>query len=97
MFESVLRQHNISSTDLPEPSDYKEFFGVFPISTFNTISGSCSFYQGCPHERLQFAIDYDLAELLEKYERKLPICLAEEIECDTVEDKVEIRYKPKKK
>ncbi|XP_055332424.1 sarcalumenin-like isoform X2 [Paramacrobiotus metropolitanus] len=96
IYESVLRKTNASADDLPDPEEYKEFFGINKLSTFKTLAASCSFLKGCPADKLNYAIHFDLPELLEKFQQRLPLCLSEAIEC-VLEEKKYVPEKKKKK
>lgn len=61
---------NISRYDLPDPGVYREFFRSNPLIDFKPLTSTCSYFRGCPIDRLDIAIAYDLPELVSKY-RKL--------------------------
>lgn len=46
------------------------FFRSNPLIDFKPLSSTCSYFRGCPIDKLDVAIAYDFPELLGKY-RKL--------------------------
>ncbi len=62
---------NVSRYDLPHPDVYRRFFAVNPLHEFPTLRSTCPLFRGCPVNRLDAAIAYDLPELLTAYKRKL--------------------------
>lgn len=65
----VSQLQNISRYDLPDPNVYREFFRVNPLSDFSPLSATCSFLKGCPIDKLDVAIAYQLPELVGKYKK----------------------------
>ena len=55
---------NISRYDLPDPDTYKDFLNVHPLYDFQTLQSTCSFLKGCPLNKLDISIAYDLPEIL---------------------------------
>ncbi|UXI21754.1 hypothetical protein NH340_JMT07697 [Sarcoptes scabiei] len=64
---------NVSRYDLPDPGVYREFFRHNPLIDFKPLTSTCSYFRGCPIDRLDVAIAYDLPELVGKY-KKLTKC-----------------------
>jgi len=60
---------NISRYDLPDPSIYKEFFRTNSLIDFKPLSATCSFFKGCPIDKLDVAIAYHLPDLITKYKK----------------------------
>ena len=56
--------------DLPDPESYRIFFGLHPLTEFPTLQSTCTFFEGCPLNKMDRAISYDLPELLTDYKRK---------------------------
>ncbi len=57
--------------DLPDPDSYKIFFGLHPLYDFPSLQSTCTFFKGCPINKLDVAIAYELPELLTSYKRKV--------------------------
>ena len=62
---------NISRYDLPDPDTYRDFFNVHPLYDFQSLQSTCTFFKGCPLNKLDIAIAYELPEILTGYKRKL--------------------------
>uniref|UniRef100_A0A8D8RD22 Sarcalumenin n=1 Tax=Cacopsylla melanoneura TaxID=428564 RepID=A0A8D8RD22_9HEMI len=60
---------NISRYDLPDPEVYRDFFRLNPVFEFKKLSDTCTYFRGCPINRLDVAIAYDLPELVGKYKK----------------------------
>ena len=60
---------NVSRYDLPDPDVYREFFRVHPLLDFNQLSATCSFFGGCPIDKLDVAIAYRLPDLVAKFKK----------------------------
>lgn len=60
---------NVSRYDLPDPEVYKEFFRVNNLVEFKMLADTCSFFKGCPIDRLDKAIAYQLPDLVSKYKK----------------------------
>ncbi|KAH9414090.1 hypothetical protein DERP_012569 [Dermatophagoides pteronyssinus] len=60
---------NVSRYDLPDPGVYREFFRSNPLIDFKPLTSTCSYFRGCPIDRLDVAIAYDLPELVGKYKK----------------------------
>lgn len=65
----VSQLQNISRYDLPDPSVYREFFRGNPLPDFSPLSATCSFLKGCPIDKLDVAIAYQLPDLVGKYKK----------------------------
>ncbi|RWS12663.1 sarcalumenin-like protein, partial [Dinothrombium tinctorium] len=63
------QSQNISRYDLPDPETYKEFFRSNPLIDFKPLSATCSFFKGCPLDKLDVAIAYQLPDLVSKYKK----------------------------
>ncbi|RWS25603.1 sarcalumenin-like protein [Leptotrombidium deliense] len=63
------QSQNISRYDLPDPETYKEFFRSNPLIDFKPLSATCSFFKGCPLDKLDMAIAYQLPDLVGKYKK----------------------------
>ncbi len=61
---------NISRYDLPDPQTYRRFFTLHKLYEFPMLQSTCTFFRGCPVNKLDQAIAYDLPELLTKFRRK---------------------------
>merc|ERR1712142_252062 len=62
---------NISRYDLPDPDTYRDFFNVHPLFDFETLQSTCTFFKGCPLNKLDIAIAYDLPDILSNYKKKV--------------------------
>lgn len=60
---------NISRYDLPDPEVYRDFFRLNPVFEFKKLSDTCTYFRGCPINRLDVTIAYDLPELVGKYKK----------------------------
>ncbi|XP_074595825.1 sarcalumenin-like isoform X2 [Brevipalpus obovatus] len=60
---------NVSRYDLPDPEIYKEFFRTTSLVDFKPLSATCSFFRGCPIDKLDVAIAYQLPDLVSKYKK----------------------------
>ncbi|XP_030755857.1 titin isoform X2 [Sitophilus oryzae] len=71
IYEGLSTLTNISRYDLPDPDVYKDFFKLNPLYEFQQLSATCTYFRGCPINRLDIAIAYDLPELIGTYKRNL--------------------------
>lgn len=62
---------NISRYDLPDPDTYKDFFNVHPLYDFQSLQSTCTFFKGCPLNKLDLAIAYELPEILTSHKRRV--------------------------
>ena len=62
---------NISRYDLPDPDTYKDFFNVHPLYDFQSLQSTCTFFKGCPLNKLDLAIAYELPEILTAHKRRV--------------------------
>jgi hypothetical protein len=70
IYEGLSTLTNISRYDLPDPDTYRDFFKLNPLWEFPTLSETCSYFKGCPINRLDIAIAYELPEILGKFRRQ---------------------------
>ncbi|XP_050314072.1 AT-rich interactive domain-containing protein 4B [Anthonomus grandis grandis] len=71
IYEGLSTLTNISRYDLPDPEVYRDFFKLNPLYEFQQLSATCTYFRGCPINRLDIAIAYDLPELVGTYKRNL--------------------------
>lgn len=71
IYEGISSMTNISRYDLPDPDVYKSFFGRHPLPEFPTLQSTCTFFKGCPVNKLDQAIAYELPDALTSYKRKV--------------------------
>ncbi|KAL7025096.1 hypothetical protein ACKWTF_013340 [Chironomus riparius] len=71
IYEGLSTLTNISRYDLPDPEVYLEFFRLNPLYEFKKLSETCTYFKGCPINKLDIAIAYDLPELVGKYKKLL--------------------------
>ncbi|GLH01154.1 Uncharacterized protein GBIM_07357, partial [Gryllus bimaculatus] len=69
IYEGLSTLTNISRYDLPDPDVYRDFFRLNPLYDFPLLSSTCTYFRGCPINRLDIAIAYDLPELVGKYKK----------------------------
>ncbi|KAF3424772.1 hypothetical protein E2986_01045 [Frieseomelitta varia] len=71
IYEGLSTLKNISRYDLPDPDVYRDFFRLNPLYDFPLLSSTCTYFRGCPINRLDVAIAYDLPELVGKYRKSV--------------------------
>ncbi|XP_022131013.2 sarcalumenin [Pieris rapae] len=69
IYEGLSTLTNISRYDLPDPDTYRDFFRLNPLYEFQQLSATCTYFRGCPINKLDVAIAYDLPELVGKYKK----------------------------
>lgn len=69
IYEGLSTLTNISRYDLPDPETYRDFFRLNPLYEFQQLAATCTYFRGCPINRLDVAIAYDLPELVGKYKK----------------------------
>lgn len=69
IFDGLGGMTNVSRYDLPDPIAYKEFFKLHPLYDFKPLASTCSYFRGCPMDKLDQAISKDIPELLAKYKK----------------------------
>jgi len=69
IYEGLSTLTNISRYDLPDPDAYRDFFRLNPVYEFKKLSETCTYFRGCPINKLDIAIAYDLPELVGKYKK----------------------------
>ncbi|XP_075234886.1 uncharacterized protein LOC142332364 [Lycorma delicatula] len=69
IYEGLSTLTNISRYDLPDPEVYRDFFRLNAVYEFQQLSSTCTYFRGCPINRLDIAIAYDLPELVGKYKK----------------------------
>ncbi|TRY73635.1 hypothetical protein TCAL_03348 [Tigriopus californicus] len=70
IYEGISSMTNISRYDLPDPETYRVFFNLHSLYNFPTLQSTCTFFKGCPINKLDTAIAYELPELLTAYKRQ---------------------------
>lgn len=71
IYEGLSTLTNISRYDLPDPEVYEDFFKLNPLYDFKRLSETCTYFKGCPIQKLDVSIAYDLPELVGKYKKIL--------------------------
>lgn len=71
IYEGLSTLTNISRYDLPDPEVYLDFFRLNPLFEFKKLADTCTYFSGCPINKLDIAIAYDLPELVGKYKKLL--------------------------
>lgn len=77
IYEGLSTLTNISRYDLPDPEVYRDFFRLHPVYEFQKLSETCTYFRGCPINKLDIAIAYDLPEVVGKYKRSVETILSE--------------------
>ncbi|XP_076362823.1 uncharacterized protein LOC143253224 isoform X2 [Tachypleus tridentatus] len=70
IYQGLSSLTNISRYDLPDPLVYRDFFRLHTLYEFKPLASTCSYFMGCPLDKLDISIAYDLPELLGKYKKK---------------------------
>ncbi|CAI6364358.1 unnamed protein product [Macrosiphum euphorbiae] len=70
IYEGLSTLTNISRYDLPDPDVYRDFFRLNPVYEFKRLSDTCTYFRGCPINKLDMAIAYDLPDLIGQYKRQ---------------------------
>lgn len=76
IYEGLSTLTNISRYDLPDPEVYRDFFHLNNLYDFKKLSETCTYFRGCPINKLDIAIAYDLPELVGKYKKLAESALA---------------------
>ena len=76
IYEGLSTLTNISRYDLPDPEVYRDFFRLNNLYDFQQLSATCTYFRGCPINRLDVAIAYDLPELVGKHKKLVENALA---------------------
>ncbi|XP_053681419.1 sarcalumenin isoform X3 [Anopheles nili] len=76
IYEGLSTLTNISRYDLPDPEVYRDFFHLNPLYEFKKLSETCTYFRGCPINKLDVAIAYELPELVGKYKKVAEAALA---------------------
>jgi len=71
IYEGLSSMTNISRFDLPNPDTYKVFFGLHPLPEFKTLQETCKYFKGCPIDKLDQSIAYELPDALTAYRREI--------------------------
>jgi len=71
IYEGISALTNISRYDLPDPETYRDFFNVHALYDFPSLQSTCTFFKGCPLNKLDIAIAYELPEILTGFKRKV--------------------------
>ncbi|GFS60547.1 sarcalumenin [Nephila pilipes] len=67
IYDGLSSMTNVSRSDVPNPLAYKEFFKMHPLYDFKPLASTCSYFRGCPMDKVDVAITKDFPELLAKY------------------------------
>lgn len=77
IYEGLSTLTNISRYDLPDPEVYRSFFRLNNLYDFKKLHETCTYFRGCPIQKLDIAIAYDLPELVGKYKKLVEAGLKE--------------------
>ena len=83
IYEGLSTLTNISRYDLPDPDVYRDFFRLNALYDFQQLSSTCTYFRGCPINRLDIAIAYDLPELVGKHKRLIESAFSENVASKT--------------
>nr|XP_006823804.1 PREDICTED: sarcalumenin-like [Saccoglossus kowalevskii] len=64
IFKAVASKVNVSKYDLPRQDDYKDFFSINAINSFQSLDHHCSYFNGCLMDHIENAISNQLPKLL---------------------------------
>ncbi|CAL1261828.1 unnamed protein product [Larinioides sclopetarius] len=67
IYDGLTGMTNVSRSDVPNPLAYKEFFKIHPLYDFKPLASTCSYFRGCPMDKVDLAITKEFPELLAKY------------------------------
>ncbi|KAF8784264.1 sarcalumenin-like [Argiope bruennichi] len=67
IYDGLTSMTNVSRSDIPNPLAYKEFFKIHPLYDFKPLASTCSYFRGCPMDKVDLAITKEFPELLAKY------------------------------
>ncbi|GBL82321.1 Sarcalumenin [Araneus ventricosus] len=67
IYDGLTSMTNVSRSDVPNPLAYKEFFKIHPLYDFKPLASTCSYFRGCPMDKVDLAITKEFPELLAKY------------------------------
>lgn len=95
IYEGLSTLTNISRYDLPDPEVYRDFFRLNPLYEFKKLTDTCTYFRGCPINKLDLAIAYELPELAGKYKKMSESALAS-IEAQQDEAQNPVPADPKK-
>ncbi|XP_040570301.1 uncharacterized protein [Lepeophtheirus salmonis] len=70
IYQGLSTMTNISRYDLPDPENYRYFFNLHPLYDFPTLKSTCTFFKGCPINKLDLAIAYEFPELITAYKKE---------------------------
>ncbi|UYV75366.1 SRL [Cordylochernes scorpioides] len=70
IYEGISTLTNVSRYDLPDPGIYRDFFRLNPLYDFRPLTSTCSYFRGCPLDKLDNAISYDIMQILGQYKKK---------------------------
>nr|CAH7714742.1 unnamed protein product [Callosobruchus chinensis] len=59
-----------------DPDVYRDFFRLNALYEFQQLSATCTYFRGCPINRLDVAIAYDLPELVGTHKKMVENALA---------------------
>lgn len=69
IFDGISGMTNVSRYDLPSPAAYKDFFRTHALYDFKPLASTCSYFRGCPMDKLDEAIAKDIPELMARYKK----------------------------
>ncbi|XP_028968319.1 sarcalumenin [Galendromus occidentalis] len=97
IFDTISQSKNISKYDLLEPEDYAAFFKLNPLPEFSRLKDLCGYVKGCPIDKLDRVIAYNLPQLLKKYQEKSSVFHDSEEDKDQSRAQVKVPTKSKSK
>jgi hypothetical protein len=97
IYQDVSFMNNVSRYDLPDPEVYREFFKQNKLYEFKKFDDLCTYFKGCPHTKLDVAIAYDFAEILEKYNKEINPGSSEVTSQESTSEEVAASHEPARK
>ncbi|XP_076321687.1 sarcalumenin-like [Tachypleus tridentatus] len=88
IFNGLKGLTNISRYDSPDPLKYRDFFRLHVLYEFKSLPSTCSYFLGCPMDKLDTAIAFDFPELFEKYKKQSKVRLYQEAEDEDSENNI---------
>ncbi|CAG0917577.1 unnamed protein product [Notodromas monacha] len=67
IYQEVAFNKNVSRYDLPDPEIYREFFMQHTLFDFKKFEDLCTYFKGCPQDKLDLAIAYEFPEIVAKF------------------------------
>ncbi|CAH1982863.1 unnamed protein product [Acanthoscelides obtectus] len=63
------QNYHIYEGPINNPDVYRDFFRLNPLYEFQQLSATCTYFTGCPINRMRVAIAYDLPEMVVNHKK----------------------------